>query len=1202
MGLEVSDYTLDVPLNLRARGGESNSNGSNSSKVNRITAKVGHLLASTVWTTATMGSSSSDSSSCSNDLTPGDHRPRTRIIQVEALLSSLAIKAEPEGFNILEAVHGRALAMVPFTKKTERPDDTLLESSSAGSHGAQASYDADRKQDELAEKLREKLKATPGAAAPPFIPPRPSLRYGEGVATRAAERPQLQVAVSPILFRLAEPHVIDFARFVVNASTRLTEEVSEILALPPWRTPPSPGSFSVLLTVQSPERGVEGATPDQAAQLPSDEVERTMTRERSGGVPWQSSGADNGQHGFLQSTAFDVGEAPTVSNEASVKSPVLPAFLGALVVEGVYVVMLTDPVQGEGGAPTSAGGLGVDASGDACGSPATVAAHSRAPAFCAPKPLRPDDPFQGYTPVLLLELRGVGVGIDVALPDAPTDHSSSSRSFSLGESSVRSQYRAEFAIKSVILTDVNPQRRRGSLIHLIGGGGGASSGDISAEEQGRRLDEERVLPSGWWNRGGGEDDGATQGYGEEVLCRALMCSSAAASTVSVDAKLSFGRFVLLPGPILDTLVLASRLCRGVATHRTWTRDSEAEVGKGVESYIGDVCASPGSGVRSNASSGEKGARPALTPLRSGDAHRFSDLTTTQRSHYEGMTTSSPSGIPVGRVATREQQDNGAQHHGKRGCARTRAARALGGAMLVESRWLERIELSLSASQVELWVPDAVDSQGIATTQPGTQCGDPPVESIGKSAVENQNEKLDVEAIVASCGYCEVTVAIAASRLSDAAASDDADLEPTSATSDKVGAFDERSDKTGDETKGSHDAEDVSALDSSSRPGVQAEALHSLATGDFDDEQAALGDELCVMSVCADAVSVSVARLSTPDSRTQIDPMSMFVIGLDGGSRERSRETRTIGGDSPSGSVPRQDEETPENLKTAGVRPNVTRVLERRHSDSLLVHERTLAEASLPASVGVGDTGSVGRNTTAVVDTSTVDGVVSGNANYSSSREGRGGGGSLRGVRELDPTRTRENFVLPFNVDVHHVLRLLETTPAPAPPLTSRVDVTVSAVELACSLAFPVVVSRILENSVEPLVDGAFSLIAEGNDRVGRDDDQPRESEEDEGSLAMERSSRTVMTQASTVASQARREPSASRSTEPELAALWGCRCALETEGLRLTVVNHFYRQKRPFVRISVSGESRPFLSPPSSLLTKRRFYVLCNALLRYTSL
>ncbi|CAM9800180.1 unnamed protein product, partial [Scytosiphon promiscuus] len=268
VGLEVCDCALGIPFDGLDTDGLSRRERRHDDRINRIgsvTARVGHLYSDTTWTQA--ASPTGDGEGC-----PGG-------LHVETLVSSATVKAEPEGFDILQAVHVRAVATVPLGTAA-RASDSML--GGAGDGGGRSGGGSSPR-DELAEKLRDKT-GRDHPAAVDLLPARPAVsrrRAAAGVSDVGvpADCPRLGVAVSPIRFNITEPHVVSLACFALDATDRLAA-ILDVLSPPP-SAPPDP---------QAPGAGSGGADGD-AIECEAEEVGSSTTDELDGADRASRSGA-----------------------------------------------------------------------------------------------------------------------------------------------------------------------------------------------------------------------------------------------------------------------------------------------------------------------------------------------------------------------------------------------------------------------------------------------------------------------------------------------------------------------------------------------------------------------------------------------------------------------------------------------------------------------------------------------------------------------------------------------------------------------------------------------------------------------------------------------------------------------------------------------------------------------------------------------
>lgn len=1203
VGFEVSDYALDLPFDGDA--------GDGAGGTNRVTAALGHLLASATWPSTATDSGSS--------VEPRIFRgERPSMLRLEALVSSATVKLEPEGFDLLEAVHVRAVGVIPVA--AEIGVAVVSREGSRGGGGGEAPHD-DR--DELAEKLTEK--SSRGPALTLLLPRRPSLRReGGGAGDRdssVTECAQIRVAVSPVCIKLAEPHILGLACFAMGASTRLAE-ISEILVPPPSQTLSEDSSVGAAGDAdRGGDSGDIGRATDGRSQvpssLPSSRVDRveSSTKEGPSGLtlpvqPERPAGmtveSRNFQHiidvpspshqgagrllpgSGLGDTVLGGQESLVPSSDAPPKAPALPAFLGTLVVDGVNVLLLTDSNQAgsctetTGGASKNARVSGVQKQPRTRGAPLSTAcprpractgpeSSGRDPSMAAPLD-------QLYSPVVFLEVRGIGVGVDLARPPpAASEQSAAAAGIAIVPPVVERggadyQHRVEIAIKTISLTDVN-ELRQGSLVRLLCDGSPVGDAETSEVSSGGKWDDARILPAGWWHRDSDED---MHEYGEQVMCRASVCP--ASKTMYVNADLTSAHIMLLPVPILSVFGMAAdvnhdfaRYSFSRATERRPAGDSRAGGGT-VHALQGarGRCDGDNTNLLSNAASTPSGDAYRLEPwmLRSDD-HR-SDPVTRNRNERGTIppALSLPWEVVSGRADVEQARggDSGAcQCDGDEVSAEARrdwrkVVRSLGGATLSDLLWLEQVEASVSASDIQVWLPDSSGAAGVPVAQ-GTLNGGAPAASGPGFATGNGLR--DVEAVVASFGHCHVTLSVAMSLLSDIAASDLVE-EVAAADASPIEPSDVRlaTSALGD-SPGSH-SPDFPAGSATGHDQVEGCAARVAPV-----DAGGRCDELCALRLGVSALEVFVARPSIAEFGVPVHLPMAFAADL-AAERGNGDVSANSSGTLCPDALPQELPESAGDLLNAARVPDISRVPSARglaSSDTLQAVQRR-RNGGLPGVVTIsGD-----EEADALTQVDEMRWGV---------RSGRGSGGGA-GDSEQGSTRT-ECIVCPFSVDVSHVLLARPVSQvSSAPPLLSDVVVSVSAIHVVCFLDFPLA-ARIAENSVGPLLEG-FPASAE-NQSFGSDIHLTRHSGDGEYSntasrregVSTEENGTGAAAMAYTVDSPARGigvAPLASVTLE-DLAAMWSGRVGLKVEGLDLTAVNNFYRQNRPFVKIHVSPRCFP---------------------------
>lgn len=1155
VGLEVCDCALGIPFDRLGPHGDSQDDDP-INRISRVTARVGHLYADTTWTQpfpATGG--------CEG--IPGE-------LSVETLVSSAGVQIEPEGFDILQTVHVRAVATVPLGT-AGGASVRVLDGSGRGRSGGEGSA-----RDELAEKLREKT-GRDHPEAVDLLPARPVVSRGVGDVGVPADCPQLGVAVSPIRFNLTEPHVVGLACFALDASARLAA-ILDVLAPPP--DPQALGGGSgvedgAAIACEAEEVGssteeellgagpgsrsdasvvapagvvgadgggaAAGAGGQKAAGIGAAEDEGSLSpvppmgdsdsqrnldapaapapsRQLSNGPSATTSeqleegaarggGSDGG--GDRQQLAGGEGEslgettASTTTPEAAPKPPpVPPAFLGTLIIDAISVMLLEDSGYSPGGGAGTAG----DRPGGSVAAGTNGALLHRQPspthgaattAVSATRALRPalsprrrnavegrqrdegasgsgalvSPPQRCYSGLVCLEVEGVGVGVDLPpsgvaaaefpLRVSPAEGRAAGVAEDAGDSGgvdrQQQQYRAEFAVKRVSVTDVSGRRRRqGPLVRLVSDGPAAAGGAAKGEggRRGGDGDDARVLPEGWWRGrnggggGGGKSEGAHDGDGEQVLIRVRLCP--VSGTATADARLASLRLMLLPAPLLDVLGVVSGVSEGIASFSRSADDAEGH----------------------NTSSAERSSTGATTTGVPPAARVAVAASATSGEGGAGLSPSAASTSPPSPTRGRCDEVINLEEERRRNSWRWQTLRALNGAGLAELLWLQRIEVSASAGNLQLWLPGAERDIGAAAAAAG----------------EN-GQGGGVEAVVASCRRCHAGVSFALGLLSreEAPSAQEAPRpdgalapSPRQPGSSDPEAVEGREEKTDDTAAAADDS-----------PPVAAES----AGADSHDE-------LCAMSLGLHGVEVFVARPSASD------------FG------------------------PRGEEKPP--------LPPV-----------------------LSPDAEAGDT--AGQAATAV-------------AAPEPDRRLRAGFAGFAGFSNT------EGLILPFSADLKHVVLARSTawssspatTPSPSPSpssLLSEVDASVTAIEAVVFLNFPLAVS-IMENSFEPLLQGVGGDSAEAPAAASRvpEETGPAGTPSAVHGLPPPSPPDGIMPGADGPpvavpgADDGGGGSSEAARAVSELAKMWTCRGGFQAAGLKAEVVNNFYRQKRPSVIVNVRRE------------------------------
>lgn len=1342
VGLEVSDCALELPFD--AEGDDD-----------RLTdgwaaAEVGHFLASATWTPAAkLDTAGGDDNEGGNSSAP------SAMLHVETLVSSAAVRVQPEGFTLMEAVHVRTACVMPLVAGNIGGQFFMYRDGSprgcCGSGGGGASFEGNRR-DELVVKLREKRSSRDGDPAV-LLPARPALRHEDGVAGGGgsggvAERAQLFVTVSPVRFNVSEPHILDLTCFALDASTRLAD-VSELLFAPPDSTTTVPtrsgGGNTVLAVAKEPGVGARGdaqtgevprpelptepsgsaveaeasaaSAPSRAVGASPDAGDGNITRRRVGWREPSSFSAAASSEQEPEGSAVvgrayesvlppervvacdsqppqhcDTGSTPSRSRDTSVfqapvegqevdgvlgeqeslvaqvpggqrgqqevnpetaaarlSVPVPPAFLGTLAIDAVSVKLLradrsasADSSDRGGGGHTVTGNarlvgarLGESPASARGGSP--LAAHpQRLSTFTRSQSCEPDTRVVAtrccYSPLIFGEVRGVGVGIDLARTPPPPPATGSPEQPSLvavfpvaveeHSGGTNCQHRVELVIKGVTLTDVS-DRGQGSLVRLLSGAAAAAAGEESTVDGGRGCDDddERVLPAGWWRQGGNEDDPPTRRYDEQVAIRARM--DPVSRTASVNASVASGYLMLLPAPILDVFSVGAGLTRGFARH---ARFRDAERGRsGGEERAGD-------GLRTERRTAERRpeqgtvdvatrATPSTPPAA--DAYRLEPWMVRSDRNIGGVglaagrgnkpeTTippalSLPWEVLAGRsdAAAERSDDGGSRDDGGgsrddlnaeiRRRSWRKAVRAMGGAALSDFLWLERIDVALSASDLQLWLPDVggtaanVDAPYATTRHRGTL---PPSGSrTGDKAVVQGFS----EAIVAACD-CHLAVSIALSLLG---ADDAGDSNPTPAAAGVAtvreagpsiieGGF-----SAAEETKEDRGDRGATTAESMAGGGRQINATTAASTA-----TAAAADpsyELCVIHVGVHALEVFVARPSMADFGAPTVEVPVVVLS--------PAMTATMDGEDAEDRSPE-----PVVAHSPRVSPPVEASLRGRVAETAEGHSSAASRGGGLASAGLG-----GRSSD---DPAPLQVSLGGNAGgVEAEAPGQAGddlgyvGGDVVGRGGRRVSRKTEAVILPFSADLKHVLRVRPSSwspSVPVPPLSSEVIVSVTPIQAVWFLDFPLA-GRVMANSLawlagEEAMPGPAAEEQAGRDRggqpwgegvtgeEGRDDGVRRgEGASAEASVAgvsvvpreaVESGEGGTGAAVGDGAMGAAEAAPRVQAVWEELAEMWACRVGLEAAECRLTVVNNYYRQSRPSFKVNVRGRHFVFCPVP----------------------
>lgn len=1227
----MCDCALDFPFE-----GDTDNTGSK----NRVTAEIDNVLTSATWTRPAVGSSSASSGNGSSNgeyRSVSDQGGRPGVLEVETLVSSAVVKMEPEGFEVLQAVHARAIGVVPLA---------------AGPTGVPFYGDKHQRgneKDGLAEKLREKSPIDPVAN---LLPARPVLcdersDRGDGDCGSVAKRPQLGAAVSPIRFNLAEPHMLGLACFAIDASARLADISKLIASLCSPSMPAQNGSSTIVvsetnhnsttndfeLQVSRPDismalEGVEvSADIDDAGDISlsrdqvvavqgrasskisleeedgsysnransslrsSEEAPAETDEELSQVRGSRESEQDldglapnqiflNGSRsalptdGELDSVPSDQGSGAQLLGEGSpstasntAKAPLPPAFLGTLVIDAVSVLLLKGSSNAGGGATAieaPSDNMRVSRGHQEQSSARSDPLISGPPTFVRQEISEKDahtllptaDP---YSPLALLEIENIGVGIDLPcqMPLTMSDRSSSSSIVSVTEKErADRQYRAEVAVRCVTFTDIG-KSRRGSLTRLVGGGAVTDGAIASVEGSQMTADDgnTRILQRGWWRRRG---NGDAHGHNEQILLRGCMCT--VSNTISIEANLASGHLMLLPAPILDLLSFATDLNEAVAVH--CQANDTGHGNDGVRDIIGSsLCGTPEREVRS-CDDNFGSLTPPPSTLSSG-AQCFETRIAEGHSQDNELLPASP--LPCEVVSGRGGEGNNSDKSpsqrrssvseldADRPLNWRQLIRTLGGATLSDFLWLERITVSISAGDLQLWLPH--------------------VEGSPNGSPTAHRDTHNVEAIVSSCGHCRMVVSLAVSLLFDDVNLDEADG-VDAATAGRIDPLD---------IKHASEENKIEQMDA----GLMTDGS-AIVNIEQDDGGGATGDtvnsatvntcnQLCEISFGAQTVEVFVARPSINDFGTAVVPQALWGPRLDTGSVGRISE--------PAIDLSSQGETETKNcsFEVGSEQDGVPRVsFEERQASS---------DSKIPCAATT-NSGDVVVEASGPIDQMEQDNHTDGDG--TSDEEGS------KNSRWFGSSKT-EALILPFSVDLEHVLliRPLFSPLVPASPLLSEMKVAMTAIDVVCFLDFPIA-ARII-SSLGPLIGGVPSSAerlqacgseaaqvrhngGEGTETLRTSKDVlPKGKNDSAGNeigalvkpVAQHLLSRLGENHAEEVLDD-RKEVAAAEDTIPEdatvldLAAMWACRVGVDSAGLRVTVINNFYRQNRPSVKVNVS--------------------------------
>lgn len=1181
VGLEISDCALELPLDYV--GGGDNDRSS------RATAEVGHLLVSTAWAPPIVDISGSG---VERD---GCRPERLGVLHSEALVSSAKVKMEPEGFELLQAVYARAIGEIPLAPGT----GPTIYSEECHFNG---SVTCDGEDDELARKLREISNVDSVVSR---LPRRPPIRR-KGVACsgiggdRFAERAQVGVTVSPIRFSIAQSHALSIACFTVDASSRLAN-LSEFMARVSAANSPADETSddAVAERVTGTDRAIDEAEllerPDSESLLPR--VSRVSAQEPDG-IALCHESCDNLELTMredVDDSLLDNGSgAPTHNHDPAVaasdtegEGPALPPFISTLIIEAVSVMLLKS-TSDDLTCPPGATGLSVEEekisrARDAGGAPAPIvrthstSSHEPEPYDRTASVMPP--PVKLHAPLVFFEVRGIGVVADVPCRDAFDSSSPPGAPPTAEDCGDGSQHQAEVAIKSITLTDAS-ESRKGSFTRILGGGGGLPPDEIEAsggsESRGSSDDDKRrILPAGWWHRSGSGD---ADGYGEQVLIRASLCP--VSRTVSADASLASGHLMVLAAPVLDVMGLVADLEKDICQYA-----SSEDRRQGACVVRGEL----GDGRRvSNGSDDECDLRTSPF-MSSGDAYLV-DPSLPHATSQHDLGSARPGGdgtrvypeltAPpqvvhsradvfeggVGGAFSTQNRRSVSEPADLERLSWRQAVLALGGPALTEYLWIKRIEVSVSASDLQLWLPDMGNAHG------------PPEQALDDGPRR-------AGAIVASCERIFMAVSIAVSMLSG-------DVEVRAAEDLPASAA------RGAEEKDGRELDTVATESTVGNDGAYTDA------GITESAEVAAnvktGEELCTIALGVHGVEVYTALASIAEFGVPIEPPLVPISVIP------ARNEVYVEGDNsirPSPSTPEIGTLSRDDQKIAGRQRSFPEV-ERSSPRASSWRSGQLSDTRAPQPIILGGDG-MRDDDVAGEAFGPSYGLGGGACADEGAAVVRGGGLDDDGGRahELDSFRAATlktgGIILPFNAELHHVLLARHAAAAAVgSPLMSDVDFSVTGIQVICLLDFPLAFN-VMSNLLEPLMNGppkraertqddfagdsrSRAATAGSATQEGRSEEGP--SSQAGGTIPVDTSnvnstgvaergtlsSRGSSKRLSTERRNDTKDVALTEVTVSDLAAMWACYAEMKVEGLRITVVNNFYRQKRPSVNLNVS--------------------------------
>lgn len=419
----------------------------------------------------------------------------------------------------------------------------------------------------------------------------------------------------------------------------------------------------------------------------------------------------------------------------------MPALLGSIVIEGVSILLLTEQeskAKAERVTTDRTGHVGSRSSSasrvhqhaSAVPSLSTSASHYTTPQQCAQE----TDTVRSFSPLILLELRGIGLGIDLLGPGMVRGEQPMGVERDADEPA--SQHRVEVAIGRITLVDREP-RRRGSLVTILGGAtnnaGPAPVVERDNEqreaipETSHRRASGRILPARWacpavenHEEVSGGVHGFAGGCSEQVLLRVQLCP--ASNELSVQADMTSVHLMALPPPILDVLNMASEIEKSI-TCRILLRENRGlrEVDRTTSSAN-----IPPEVAEDNHDLGQNQDAGTSAPLSSRESAAALDggqqLPLTGRSQEPGRSQGLSSvSQTAGRGGdSREEQDApivlgsaGAIGGGERAPDARRTICAVVGSLRRGATWPSHLDLKVTLRDFQLWLPDiAVSAEAL----------------------------------------------------------------------------------------------------------------------------------------------------------------------------------------------------------------------------------------------------------------------------------------------------------------------------------------------------------------------------------------------------------------------------------------------------------------------------------------------------------